>query len=236
MQKSTILFLAVAVWSGSFLSAAADAPIGQSTVVGAVVVDLYGNYAVYPAPQVSNLPVRIAVEYIEANGKTKIYSYRINTDENGYFKIEGAPAGRYIVKGVELDAGQSVQITAISEYGRWQKGERYRFWGLMAGQMFHNEDRLFPRTFETPVQSGLIDLGITYLKIQANERLGGSPFSNYSPNGLPPYVRLSLNQGYKNADFAVVDYKTYAEIASLQMQETDVEISMQSPTSYFGLE
>jgi hypothetical protein len=189
----------------------------------------------YNEPYKSNLPIRVAVEYQNENGKEKLYTFKIQTDENGYFKIENAPAGKYVLKAIELNVGQSVHVTAASEYGRWQKGEPYRYWGLMSGMMYRNERDLIENWFEMEAESGLIDLGITYLKIRAEERLGGTQMKNYSPNGTPPWKRLSLNQGYRNADFAVVEEEAYEQISDLQMQEADGVINMQSPKSYFGL-
>ncbi|MBN1482157.1 hypothetical protein EH223_07865 [candidate division KSB1 bacterium] len=235
MKKASgvMFFIGLVFMTSGGLSA--QKPAGESTVVGGIVIELYGSYWIYNEPVQSDLPIRVAVEYVDEKDKRRMYAYRIRTDENGYFKIENAPAGKYIFKAVEFTIGQSVHITAASEYGRWQKGETYRFWGMMSGMMYHNERDLIETQFENDPQSGRIDLGITYLKIKADERLGGTPLKNYSPNGTAPWIRLSLHQGYKIADLSMVEYKTFSEIIGLKMEDTDLTINMPAASVYFEL-
>jgi hypothetical protein len=226
----------VAILTSFALSWAQSALTGECTIVGGVLVDLFGSYWIYREPQRGDLPVRIAVEYIIEEEKPKMYSYKLVTDENGYFKIENAPAGKYVLKAIELNVGQGTHITAASKYGQWAKGEQYRYWGLISGMMYHNERYLIETIFENKAESGVIDMGITHLSIKIDERLGGSAFTNYSPNGMPPWIRMSLIQGSdKLADFTMVDYTTRTKIADLKMQEKDVTISMISASDYFGL-
>ncbi len=174
---------------------AAEPPTGETTVVGGVLIDLHGSYWMYNEPLGANAPIRVAVEYLDDNGKTSMYAFRIQTDGKGYFKIKNAPAGKYILKAIEMHIGQSTHVTAACKYGQWAKGEQYRYWGVLPGQMYRNERYLIETIFETEIENGIVDLGITHLTINANERLGGSPFKNYSPNSQPPWIRMSLIQG-----------------------------------------
>ncbi len=220
----------------TFMLAAAKQPAGESTIVGAVLVDMYGSYWIYNEPLRSNLPIRVAVEYVEKE-KPTLYTFRLRTDENGYFKIENAPAGKYVLKAIQLAIGQSTHITAASKYGQWAKGKQYRYWGVIGGQMYRNERYLIESIFENEAEDGIIDLGITHLTINANERLGGTPFKSYSPNGQPPWIRLSLIQGGgRLVDLSVVDYETLPEVVNLPLQEKEVTVTMQAPKNYFELD
>ena len=116
------IILTVLMFSVSVVLSAKQPPTGTSTIVGGVLVDLYGSYWIYDAPLRGGLPIRVAVEY-EKNAKTEMYAFELETDAQGYFKIENAPEGKYILKAIEMHIGQSTHITAASEYGRWAKGE-----------------------------------------------------------------------------------------------------------------
>lgn len=226
-----LMFIFVAV-----STSAKEPPTGQSTVVGGVIVDVYGSYWIYNEPFRSHLPIRVVVEYVNQNGKTKMYTYQIETDSQGHFKIENAPDGKYIVKAIELQIGQSTQITAASEFGRWAKGERYRYWGLLSGMMYRNERELFETHFEGDFKSGVIDLGITFLTIKIDERLGGTGMKPYSPNATPPWVRMSLVQGSsKVVDLSVKDYQTKENLLDVKMQDKNETVTMLSPLDYFEL-
>ncbi|MBN1560427.1 hypothetical protein JW998_09265 [candidate division KSB1 bacterium] len=226
---------AVIALLASFALSWAQSPVGESTVVGGVLIDLFGSYWFYRQPVQSDLPIRVAVEYFTADAKPKMYTYKLKTDANGYFKIENAPAGSYILKAIELNVGQSTNITVASKYGQWAKGTQYRYWGVLSGMMYRNERHLIETIFENKSDSGLIDMGITHLSIKIDERLGGSAFKNYSPNGMPPWIRMSLIQGAgRLADFTVVDDTTRADIVDVKMQEKDVTINMISASDYFG--
>jgi hypothetical protein len=233
MNKIILTFLMFA----TFLSLSAkEPPVGTSTVIGGVLVDLYGSYWIYDEPLRGNLPIRVAVEY-EKNGKTEMYVYQFETDAEGYFKIEHAPDGKYILKAIEMHIGQSTHITAASEYGRWAKGELYRYWGLLSGMMYRNEKDLVETFFEGETKSGIIDLGITHLTIKIDERMGGSGMKKYSPNSTAPWQRMSLIQGVnKVVDLSVKDFQTESNLLEMPMQEKENPVTMRAPRDYFNLE
>jgi len=235
MNNRILIFLFV-ILTMAYLYAE-QPPVGKSTVVGAVVIDLNGSLYIQYEPLRSNLPIRVAVEFQTPKGKTTMYSYKIQTDENGYYRIENAPAGKYILKAIEMNIGQSTHITAASKFGQWAKGKQYRYWGVLSGQMYRNERYLIETIFENEAKSDVIDMGITLLTINANERLGGTPFKNYSPNSEPPWIRLSMIQGNNRlADISVVDYDTRMELQDVKLQEKDVTLTMTAPSLYFELE
>ncbi|MBN1465628.1 hypothetical protein JXA02_07710, partial [candidate division KSB1 bacterium] len=199
----------IALLAGFALSWGQPAPTGTSTIVGGVLIDLYGSYWFYRQPVQGDLPIRVAVEYLDKDDKPEMHTFKLKTDAKGYFRIEDAPAGKYILKAIELNVGQATHITAASKYGQWAKGKQYRYWGVLSGMMYRNERHLIETIFENETKDGLIDMGITHLSIKIDERLGGSAFVDYSPNGMPPWIRMSLIQGAgRVADFTMVDYAT----------------------------
>ncbi len=230
-----IIMLVIVMMSALALPAK-EPPAGTSTVVGGVLVDLYGSFWMYPEPLRSDLPIRVVVEFEAENGKTRMYTYQLRTDSQGYFKIDNAPVGKYILKAIECPIGQSSHITAASEYGRWAKGDVYRYWGLLSGLMYRNERELVETHFEGEPQSGIIDLGITFLAIKIDERLGGTGMRPYSPNSTPPWQRMSLIQGAnKVVDLSVKDYQTHENLIEMKLAEKDGRITMPAPRDYFEL-
>lgn len=233
----TMPFILLLIFLTTCAPYAKEPPSGNTTVVGAVLVDVYGSYWMYNEPFRSNLPIRVVVEYEAENGKTKMYTYQLETDSYGYFKIDNAPAGTYILKAIEMHIGQSTHITAASEYGRWAKGEVYRYWGLLSGLMYRNERDLVETHFEVVKASGVIDLGITHLTIKIDERLGGTGMKRYSPNSTAPWQRMSLIQGAnKVVDLSVKDFQTHASLVDLKLNEKEMNITMPAPRDYFKLE
>ncbi len=212
-------------------------PMGSSTVVGGIVVELSGSYPLGNNEFVLNgLPVRIACQYIDNSGKERLYTYETKTDVYGYYILNAVPEGRYILKAVELDLGRGAHITAASEWGRWQKGDQYRYWGLLNGKMYQNQRYLIETHFEVPIQSEVIDLGIRVLIINANEVMGGTSMSrNYSPNGTPPWVRMSLRDGSSIIYLNVLNDKSYADLDGQKIGDTQTPITMAAPAQYFDL-
>lgn len=211
---------------------------GQSTVVGGVVVELSGSYPLGNNELIfNNLPLRISCQYIDDAGKERLYTYDTATDVNGYFRLNNVPEGRYILKAVELHLGRGAYLTAASEWGRWQKGDQYRYWGLLNGKMYQNQRYLIETNFEVALQSDVVDLGIRTLVIQANEVMGAASLrNNYSPNGTPPWVRMSLRDGSSIIYLNVLNDKHYTHLDGETIGQTQTPVTMTAPAQYFELE
>ncbi len=223
-MKTVFLIISVCLLTSV---AAREAPVGQSTIVGAVAVDLSESTAFPGTICREEINIRVACTY-QKNSKQRIHYYDITTDSLGYFMIPDAPAGQYVLKAAECRIGHGLHFTVASEYGRWSRGERYRYWGILGGFMDRNWKDLMENQFETQIDSGIINLGLVHIRISAARRMSGNVTFRRSPNGDAPWVDLTLFESGYMIDLRVQNDEMRSETPS-------PALFPKSPVDYFEL-
>ena len=128
---------------------------GQSLLVGAVLLENDGIEEVYEA-KTANIVV-VLVGKSTRDGKETTESYRVKTDEAGYFMLPNVPPGAYVLKGIEVDLGYETRLFLTS---RWEGNQQIYYPG--EGRIDHTV-RIWPEEVNTRV----IDLRICYFRIDA---------------------------------------------------------------------
>lgn len=211
-------------------------PKGESTVVGAVIVEFTGTYPGMKGPVTREMDVRIISHYLNKKGKEKEHTYTTSTDSLGYFKLENVPPGKYLVKAMEVSIGRASRITLSSKYSRGQNMPSSRYWGMMSGSILDNLRNMLADHFTAESQEGVIDLGITYIQIQANEQASGTGMRGISPDGQPPWQRMSVSDRASIIDLFMITFSTYPELNEQPLGETRRVYTRLSPAAYFGLQ
>lgn len=206
------------------LAEAKDGPQGNSTVVGAIAVDLTHSTAYPETVCRDKVNIRVACRYAQ-NGKERTHYFDITTDSLGYFMIPNAPAGRYILKAIECSVGQGLHFTVASEYGALREGKRHRYWGVLGGFMDANWGDIMEVHFEKPPHDDIIDLGIKIIYMDAQRRLGGTNMTKRSPNGDAPWQQMTLfDSGYR------VDLRV-----GVDTEDGSQNLFKKTPVEYFKL-
>ena len=203
-----------------------------ATVVGAVIIDLVGSYEKYERPVTTDLLVRVAGQFFDRRKQGPVQPIKVITDRNGYWKIDNVPAGNFLLKGIEVNIGNSVHITLISHYDKQSQQNRRRYWGMVHGMMYRHERYLIENQLEGPRSTGMVDLGIQYIKIRVDlER--SQPFFEFSPDGLPPWRRMSMKAGHEIISLEIIEHKRFREIDRMPMGNSRVQITKVPPQEYF---
>ena len=211
-------------------------PKGESTVVGCLIVEVVGSYPREEGPVYRKHDIRIDCEYRNKKGKTKQYSFMAKTDENGYFKLEKVPDGEYVLKAVEFIFERTGRITLASKYGRADYGESARYWGMMTGMMMDNAAEMQRDQIEVEPRAGIIDLGITYIQIEANEQATDTGMPYISPDGRPPWQRITVKERSSMIDLYVTNSSTHDALENQPLGKKERIYSKPAPSVYFGLE
>lgn len=220
-----------------FLAVSLDAkPRGESTVVGCLIVEVIGSYIEEPGPVYKKHDIRIDCEYVNKKGKTKQHSYMTKVDDNGYFKLEKVPAGEYVLKAVEFTFERTGRITLASKFGRAGFSGEARYWGMIPGMMMDNASDLQQDQIEVESQQGIINLGISYIQIAANEQATETSMPLMSPDGRPPWQRISVRERGSSIDLYIVTAGTFESIDNRPLGENQRVYTKVSPVEYFGLE
>ncbi len=210
-------------------------PKGESTVVGAVIVEFTGTYPGMNGPITREMDVRILSFYLNKKGKEKEHTYTVRTDSLGYFKVDHVPTGKYLLKAMEASIGRASRITLASKLGRGQNLPSNRYWGMMNGSIMDNLRNMLSDNFQAEPQQGVIDLGITYIQIQANEQASGTGMRGISPDGQPPWQRMSVSDRASIIDLFMITFSTYPELKDQPLGENKRVYTRVAPTNYFNL-
>jgi len=149
-----------------------ESEAGKSLLVGAVLVENNGLDDVYEAIK-GNINVILVGKHIE-NGEEIIQGYRLETDDNGYYYLPNVPQGAYVLKGIEVNMGYSGRMLITS---RWD-GPR---------QIYIPESRLIDyvvRNWPEEIKNQVIDMGITYMKVDPSQQIYTDNFSSFKENSL----------------------------------------------------
>ncbi len=211
-------------------------PKGESTLVGAVLLEFTGSYPGMQGPLTGELQVRVVSQYLNKKGKEKEYTYTIRSDSLGYFKIENVPAGQYLLKAMEVNIGRASRITVASKYGRGQQLASSRYWGMMNGSIMDNLRDMLSDHFQAEPQQGVIDLGITYIQIQANEQASGTGMRRLSPDGQPPWQRMSVSDRASIIDLFMLSFANFPELTERPLGEKKHVYTRPAPSAYFNLQ
>lgn len=128
---------------------------GQSLLIGAVLLENDGIEEVYEA-KTANIVV-VLVGKSTRDGKDVTESYRVKTDDAGYFMLANVPPGAYVLKGIEADLGYETRLFLTS---RWEGNQQIYYPG--EGRIDHTV-RVWPEA----VNARVIDLEICYFRIDA---------------------------------------------------------------------
>lgn len=208
-------------------------PKGESTVVGCLIVEVVGSYPKQPGPVFREFDVRIECQYLDDKGKSKNYGYMTKTNADGYFKLDNVPAGQYVLKAVEFTFERTGRLTLASKFGRSDVGSEARYWGMLPGMIMDNAMELQYDKIEAESREGVIDLGITYIQINANEQTteAGLPLS--SPDGKAPWQRISLRERGSVIDMYMVTSSTHAALTETPLGQERRLYTKLSPAAYF---
>jgi hypothetical protein len=173
---------------------------------------------------------------VNKKGKTKHYSYMTKTDENGYFKLDKVPAGEYVLKAVEFTFERSGRITLASKFGRANFTDDARYWGMMTGMMMDNAKDMQKDQIEVESREGIIDLGITCIQIDAAEHATSTTMPHISPDGRPPWQRITVKERGATIDLNLLSSATYKSLDGRALRPEGALYTKPSPAAYFGLE
>ena len=210
-------------------------PKGESTVVGCLLVELSGSYPKNPGPVYREQEVRIACVYLDKKGRNKETSFHVKTDAAGYFKLEKAPAGIYVLKAVNFVFERASRITLASKFGRNAIGDNGRYWGMMNGMMMDNAGDMLYDKIEGDVREGVIDLGITFIRIKANISASESGMGKSSPDGKPPWLRINMMDRGSNIALFLIRSAHFSDMQNINVEGGRV-YNKPAPAAYFGLE
>ncbi|MBN1560292.1 hypothetical protein JW998_08580 [candidate division KSB1 bacterium] len=211
-------------------------PKGESTVVGCLIVDVIGSYLKEEGPVCQEYDVRIDCKYLNKNGKARQYSFMTKTDEAGYFKLEKVPGGKYVLKAAEFVFARGGRITLASRFGRADLSGQSRYWGMLTGMMMDNAVDLQNDQIEVEPRQGLIDLGITYIQIKADEQATGAGMPRTSPDGRPPWRRITLTDRNTMIDLFIISSSVHSTLADQPLGAETTVYSKRAPAVYFGLQ
>lgn len=211
-------------------------PKGESTVVGCLIVEVAGTYLKEPGPVYNKHDIRIDCEYVNKKGKTKQFSYMTRVDENGYFRLKKVPAGEYVLKAVEFTFERTGRITLASKFGRADYSDQARYWGMLPGMMMDNAVFLQKDQIEVDSREGIIDLGIQYILIEANEQATDSGLPQISPDGRPPWQQITVMDRSSIIGIRIVNSTTFEKLEEKKLGPNNVVYSKVSPTAYFELD
>lgn len=211
-------------------------PKGESTVVGCLIVEVIGSYPEQEGPVYNEHTIRVDCEYLNNKGKTKHHSFMSKVDANGYFKLERVPAGEYILKAVEFTFARTGRFTLASKFGRADNSDGARYWGMMTGMMMDNAIDLQQDQIDVEPSDGLIDLGITYIQISAVEQATESSVPYISPDGRPPWQRITIKERGATVDLYVVSSAAFVSLDNRPLGQNGVKYTKASPATYFGLD
>jgi hypothetical protein len=211
-------------------------PKGESTVVGCLIVEVIGSYLREEGAVTHKHDVRIDCEYLNKNGKARQYSFMTKTDEAGYFKLEKVPDGRYVLKAAEFNFARGGRITLASKFGRADLSERTRYWGILTGMMMDNAIALQQDQIEVEPRQGIIDLGITYLQIKADEQATGAGMPQTSPDGRPPWQRITLTKRNSMIDLFIINSSIHPALDNQPLGVNETIYRKRAPVDYFGLQ
>jgi hypothetical protein len=163
---------------------------GKSLLVGAILVENDGVEEVYEA--ITKNVIGVVMGKFEKGGKEVTESYRVKTDENGYFAIPNVNPGSYVLKGIEVDLGYSTRLLLTS---RWEGNTQIYY---PTEVLIDNTVRIWP-----PVSNDrIIDFNIHYFRIDAVQRVFDETFPeliNYRLNlAEQTYTMPNPVQYYKN--------------------------------------
>lgn len=232
MKCFVILLFAVFFFSTSLFAK----PKGESTVVGCLIVEVAGSYSKEPGPVYNKHDIRIDCEYLHKNGKTKLYSFMTRVDENGYFQLKKVPAGEYVLKAVEFTFERTGRLTLASKFGRADLSDQTRYWGLLAGMMMNNAVHLQKDQIEVENRDGIIDLGIQYILIEANEQATEAALPQTSPDGRPPWSQITMMDRSSLIGVRIVNSTTFEKLEEKKLGPNDIIYNKVSPRDYFDLE
>lgn len=218
------------------ISSLSARPKGESTVVGCFLIEIIGSYLRESGPVYHEYDVRIECEYFNQKGKARKASFLTKTDENGYFKLEKVPDGNYVLKAVEFIFERGGRITLASKYGRADMSDQTRYWGMLAGMMMDNAVALQQDHIELEQHSGIIDLGITYLQIKADEQAIDAGMPQTSPDGRPPWRRLSIRERNSMVDLFLINSSTHPALDEQPLGMNAMLYRKAAPAIYFGLQ
>ncbi len=210
-------------------------PKGESTVVGCLVVEVAGSFPKEVGPVYNKHDIRIDCEYVNKRGKTKQYSFMTRVDENGYFQLKKVPAGEYVLKAVEFTFERTGRITLASKFGRADFSDQTRYWGLLSGMMMDNAVHLQQDQIEVESREGVIDLGIQYVLIEANEQATDSALPQISPDGRPPWQQISVMDRSSIIGIRIINSTTFEKMEDNKLGPNDMVYGKVSPTEYFKL-
>lgn len=236
MKKLNIVCVTSVILMSLFSSQLLSKVKGQSTAVGCVIVEIIGSYPKEIGPLEKEFDVRILCQYMTKKNKLKDHFYTIKTNSDGYFKIDNVPEGKYLLKAVETNVGRVARITFGSKFGRWGMSARKRYWGIMNGTMLDNVKNLLSDEFEMEAQKDIIDLGITYFQLQINEGTAGVGLQNISPDGQPPWQRLSINDRGSTLDLFLIYSGNFPELNNQSPGDNEFKYSKISPVAYYKQE
>jgi hypothetical protein len=210
-------------------------PKGESTVVGCLIVDVAGSYSKEPGPVYNKHDIRIDCEYVNKKGKSKQYTFMTRVDENGYFQLKKVPAGEYVLKAVEFTFERTGRITLASKFGRADFSEESRYWGMLSGMMMDNAVYLQQDQIDVESRDGVIDLGIQYILIEANEQATDSALPQISPDGRPPWQQITVMDRSSIIGIRLVNSSTFEQLQEKKMGLNEIVYNKVSPTAYFEL-
>ncbi|MBN1479298.1 hypothetical protein JXA70_03390 [candidate division KSB1 bacterium] len=211
-------------------------PKGESTVVGCLIVEVIGSYPQQEGPVYNEHDIRIDCEYLNKKGKTKRYSYMTKVDESGYFKLERVPAGEYVLKAVEFTFERTGRFTLASKFGRADNSDDARYWGMMTGMMMDNAVDLQQDQIDVQPGQGLIDLGITYIQLNASEQATETGMPYISPDGRPPWQRITVKERGATVDLYVVSSSTFASLDNRPLGQNGFKYTKPTPAAYFDVQ
>ena len=231
-MKSKVGFLLIIALTATLVAK----PKGDSIVVGCLIVEVIGSYPEQEGPVYREHDIRIDCEYLNKRGKTKQYSYMTKTDENGYFKVEKVPTGEYVLKAVEFTFERTGRITLASKFGRAAFSDDARYWGMMTGMMMDNATDMQKDQIEVESLEGIIDLGITCMRIEANEQATDTGMPYISPDGRPPWQRISVKERGSTIDLNLIGSSTHKELDERALRPDGMIYTKLTPAAYFELE
>ena len=211
-------------------------PQGESTVVGGFIIEMNGSYPEEEGPILRRQQVRISCQYLNKKGKTKETFFMATSDSLGYFKIENVPAGRYMLKAIECTFGRGGRITLASKFGHSPFGDQQRYWGMMNGMIMDNVGDLLSDQFEGSMQNGIIDLGITFIEIKAVLNPGESSIGRLSPDGKPPWQRISYRDRGQSVDLHMMSWTHFDSFEGAALGTQNRNYTRESPVEYFASE
>lgn len=218
----------------SFSTNAFSKPKGDCTVVGCLLVEMSGSYLKNPGLVSRAQEIRIVCKYLDKKGREKETFFNAKTDTAGYFKIERAPAGRYVLKAVDFVFERSSRITLASKFGRTSFGDDGRYWGMMNGMLMDNVKHLLYDHIDCESAEGIIDLGITFIQIKAEKSAADAGMGKSSPDGKPPWLRINMMDRSSMVNLFLLHSGTVQEMNNYKVAESGNVYNKPSPTTYYS--